>query len=44
MMAKRVKKSVMTAEELGLKLLQAVKEMKAGKAARVSQVVLMTLK
>lgn len=36
-MAKRVKKPVMTAEELGLKLLQAVKEMKAGKAASVTK-------
>jgi putative transcriptional regulator len=30
----------MTGSELGLKLLQSVKEMKAGKAARVTQVTL----
>ena len=38
MMAKRSRKSVMTGDELRLKLLQAVKEMKAGKAARVTVV------
>lgn len=31
-------KDILSAEELGNKLLQAVKEMKAGKAARVSRV------
>ena len=33
------KQNAMTGEELGKKLLQSVKEMKAGKAARANQVV-----